>query len=71
VATAAPKSANVRHRAHRRRSGAPIAIEAIKRIDALFAIEREINGASPEHRLAVRTKRSQPLVAGVDALPPR
>ena len=35
---------------------APIAIEAIKRIDALFAIEREINGLSPEQRLTVRAE---------------
>jgi len=41
---------------------APIAIEAVKRIDALFAIEREINGLSPEQRLAVRRARSKPLV---------
>jgi transposase len=41
---------------------APIALEAVKRIDALFAIEREINGASPERRLAVRNERSRPLV---------
>jgi transposase len=27
---------------------APIAIEAVKRIDALFAIEREINGLAPD-----------------------
>ena len=27
----------------------PIAIEAVRRIDELFAIEREINGLSPEH----------------------
>jgi len=41
---------------------APIAIEAVKRIDALFAIEREINGLSPDQRLAVRRARSKPLV---------
>ena len=35
-----------------RLSKAPIAIEAVKRIDALFAIEREINGARPTERLA-------------------
>ena len=33
---------------------APIAIEAVRRIDELFAIEREINGLSPDQRLAVR-----------------
>lgn len=31
---------------------APIAIEAVNRIDELFAIEREINGATPEERYA-------------------
>jgi transposase len=41
---------------------APIAIEAVRRIDELFAIEREINGLSPEQRLAVRRERSKPLV---------
>jgi len=45
---------------------APIAIEAVKRIDALFAIEREINGLPPEQRLAVRAERSRPLVAELE-----
>ena len=40
----------------------PIAIEAVRRIDELFAIEREINGLTPEQRPAVRGKRSKPLV---------
>ena len=40
----------------------PIAIEAVIRIDALFEIEREINGRSPSQRLAVRRERSKPLV---------
>ena len=44
---------------------APIAIEAVKRIDALFAIEREINGASTDERLAVRHERARPLVAAL------
>jgi transposase len=42
---------------------APIAIEAVNRIDALFAIEREINGLSPEVRVRVRQERSRPLVS--------
>jgi transposase len=46
---------------------APIAIEAVKRIDALFAIERDINGVSPGHRVAVRGERSRPLVAALQA----
>jgi transposase len=45
---------------------APIAIEAIQRIDALFAIEREINGAAPEQRRRVRQERSRPLVAELE-----
>ena len=40
----------------------PIAIEAVQRIDALFAIEREINGQSPAQRRALRRERSKPLV---------
>jgi transposase len=46
---------------------APIAIEAVRRIDALFAIEREINGLAPEARLAVRQERSRPLLADLEA----
>ena len=41
---------------------APIAAEAVKRIDGLFAIEREINGLSPQERLWLRQERSRPLV---------
>ena len=33
---------------------APIAAEAVRRIDGLFAIEREINGKPAAERLAVR-----------------
>jgi transposase len=40
----------------------PIAIEAVQRIDALFAIEREINGQPPDKRRVVRQERSKPLV---------
>ena len=41
---------------------APIAIETVSRIDALFAIERDINGLAPEERLAARAERTRPLV---------
>jgi transposase len=41
---------------------APIAIGAVERIDALFAIEREINGLPPQERARVRNERSRPLV---------
>jgi len=40
----------------------PIAVEIVRRIDALFAIERTINGRSPKERLAVRQSLSRPLV---------
>ncbi|CAD7054290.1 IS66 family transposase [Pseudorhizobium endolithicum] len=39
----------------------PMALEAVKRIDALFDIEREINGLADEQRLERRRKDSQPL----------
>jgi transposase len=40
----------------------PLAVEAVRRIDAIFAIEREINGATAEQRLALRQERVKPLV---------
>jgi len=46
---------------------APIAVEAVERIDALFAIEREINGLPPQQRAAVRAERSRPLVEALHA----
>jgi transposase len=46
---------------------APIAVEAVERIDALFAIEREINGLPPQQRAAVRDERSRPLVDALHA----
>jgi transposase len=45
---------------------APVAIEAVQRIDELFAIERDINGKPPDERLAVRRARSRPLVDDLD-----
>ena len=44
----------------------PLALEAVKRIEALFDIEREINGETAERRLAVRQERSAPLVAELE-----
>jgi transposase len=44
----------------------PIAIEAVRRIDELFAIEREINGLTPDQRLHVRRERSRPLVEDLE-----
>lgn len=43
-------------------SKAPIAAEAVARIDALFAIERAINGLSPAERVAVRHQQSRPML---------
>jgi hypothetical protein len=40
----------------------PIAFEAVRRIDAIFAAERSLNGQSSENRLAVRHKEIAPLV---------
>jgi transposase len=40
----------------------PIALEAVKRIDALFAIEREIHGKNADERHAARQEQSRPLV---------
>ena len=39
-----------------------LALEAVKRIDALFDIERDINGLSASERLAVRQEKSAPLM---------
>jgi transposase len=45
----------------------PLALEAVRRIDELFEIERAINGQSPERRKAVREELSAPLVANLEA----
>jgi len=45
----------------------PIALEAVKRIDALFDIERDINGLAPADRLQRRQQDSLPLVAALEA----
>jgi transposase len=44
----------------------PLALEAVRRIDALFDIERSINGASAAQRRAVRQELSAPLVAELE-----
>ena len=46
---------------------APIAIEAVARIDAIFAIEREINGRTTAERRATRHDHSRSLVTALDA----
>jgi len=45
----------------------PLALEAVRRIDELFEIERAINGQSAEQRRAVRQELSAPLVANLEA----
>jgi transposase len=45
----------------------PIALEAVKRIDVLFDIERGINGQSAEGRLRVRQEQSAPVLAALEA----
>ena len=40
----------------------PVALEAVKRIDALFDIERAINGLSADARLEARQRLARPLV---------
>src|SRR5580692_3353511 len=40
----------------------PIAFEAVQKFDAIFALERSINGSSPTERLAARRKDIAPLV---------
>jgi len=46
---------------------APLAIEAVRRIDAIFAIEREINGRTADERLAARRSHTEPLVAELES----
>ena len=48
-----------------------IAGEALDRIGALYAIEKEIRGRSPDERRAVRQERSRPLLEALHALAAR
>jgi transposase len=43
-----------------------LALEAVRRIDALFEIERSINGHRVERRRAVRQELSAPLIADLE-----
>ena len=60
--------ADIEENARRKAAGkkeialSPIAIEVVRRIDALFEIERTINGKSAAERVAVRRTLSRPLV---------
>src|SRR5262249_16596915 len=62
--------ADIAANARRRKGSAaisPVALEAIKRIDALFDIERGINGLVADERLRVRQNYSAPLMTALEA----
>jgi transposase len=65
--------ADIEANARRKASGkkeiplSPIAVEVVRRIDALFEIERAINGKRAQERLAVRQNASRPLVNDLHA----
>lgn len=56
-------TARKRSRGNRSATISPVALEAVQRLDRLFAIEREINGCSAAERLAARAEHSAPLIA--------
>src|SRR6202161_4098571 len=43
----------------------PVATEALERIAALYAIEKQIHGRSPEERREIRNTRSRPLLVSL------
>jgi len=45
----------------------PIALEAVRRLDALFEIERAINGRGADELRAVRQEKSKPLLEDMHA----
>lgn len=45
----------------------PIALKVVRRVDALFEVERTISGQTAGERLAVRRELSAPLVADLEA----
>ena len=60
--------ASARRKAHGKTPAviSPLALEAVRRIDALFEIEQGINGRTAEERKAERQKLSAPLVAELE-----
>ena len=44
----------------------PLACDAVRRIDELFMIEREINGLPSDERCAIRQERSAPLLVSLE-----
>jgi transposase len=61
--------ANSRRKAEGKTAGviSPLALEAVRRIDTLFEIERSINRQSIERRRQVRQELSAPLIADLGA----
>ena len=59
---------NARRKAEGKTAGviSPLALEAVRRIDALFEIERSINGQSTERRQQARQELSAPLIADLE-----
>jgi hypothetical protein len=60
---------NARRKAQGKTSAAisRLALEAVRRIDALFELERSINGQSAEQRRAIRQELGAPLVADLES----
>ena len=60
--------ANARRKSQGKTSAiiSPLALEVVRRIDALFEIERSINGQTAEQRRTVRQELSAPLVASLE-----
>ncbi len=61
-------AANARRKAQGKTASvlSPLAVEAIRRIDTLFDIERTINGQSAERRRQVRQEASAPVIADLE-----
>ncbi|CDK97539.1 putative transposase IS66 family [Magnetospirillum gryphiswaldense MSR-1 v2] len=61
-------AANARRKAEGRAASviSPLALEAVRRIDALFEIERAISGQDADRRRAIRQELSAPLVADLE-----
>ncbi len=62
-------AASARRKAQGKRPAviSPVALEAVRRIDALFDIERRINGQGADQRRAVRQELSAPLIAELES----
>jgi len=61
-------AANARRKAQGKTASvlSPLAVEAVRRIDTLFDIERTINGQSAERRRQVRQEASAPVIADLE-----